>query len=68
MKSVSLFDALFHVVPWQMRRPAARDVTLLHDAEFRIMLHELRYPPIPVLYDPGTTSPGFPDADKHRSR
>jgi hypothetical protein len=46
MKLVSLFQALCHVVPWQVRRPAVRDVTLWHDAEFQIMLRELRYAPI----------------------
>jgi hypothetical protein len=34
---------LFNVVPWQLRRPAVREVTLLHDAELQIMLRELRY-------------------------
>ena len=46
MSTLGLLQALWHVVPWQLRRPAARDVTLLHDAEFQILLRELRYPPI----------------------
>jgi hypothetical protein len=68
MKSVSLFEALFHVVPWQIRRPVPRDVTLLHDAEFRILLHELRYPPVPALHDPDPTSIACREWDNHRKR
>jgi hypothetical protein len=49
MRSVSLLEALCHVVPWHIRRPVARDVVLFQDAEFRIMLHELRYPPFHSL-------------------
>ena len=45
MKPVSPFEALFHVVPWQIRRPVPRDVTLLHDADF--------------TYHPGPTSAGW---------
>jgi len=54
MSTVDLLQALWHVVAWQIRRPAAHDVRLLDDAEFQIMLRELRYPPIRRSHD--TTS------------
>jgi hypothetical protein len=50
MRPVSLVQALWLVVPWQMRRPVTRDVMLLQDAEFQILLRELRYPPIRRLH------------------
>ena len=46
MRLVSLFQALCHAVPSDVRRPTMEDTTLWHDAEFRIMLSELRYLPI----------------------
>jgi hypothetical protein len=55
------------VVPWQIRRPGAQDVTLLHDAEFQIMLRELRYPPIRGLYDASIKSVGSADR-RYRKR
>jgi hypothetical protein len=51
MIPVSLFQALCHVVPWQLRRPTARDATLWHDAEFQVLLCELRYRPKQGSYD-----------------
>jgi hypothetical protein len=61
MRPVSLVQALWLVVPWQMRRPVARDVTLLQDAEFQILLRELRYPPIWRLH--GTSMKTTASAD-----
>jgi hypothetical protein len=49
-----------------MRRPVTRDVTLLQDAEFQILLRELRYPPIRRLYRESCTA--FTDSDKDRKR
>lgn len=46
MRLGSLFQILCRVVPWQLRRPVPRDAMLWHDAEFQIMLRELRYLPI----------------------
>src|SRR6516164_10332464 len=43
MRPITLLHALSHVVPWHIHRPVARDVTLL-DAEFQLMLRELRCP------------------------
>ena len=60
MRPVSLLQALWQVVPWPIRRAGSQDVTLLHDAEFQIMLRELRYPPIRGLYDAGIKSAGAP--------
>jgi hypothetical protein len=54
MRSVSLVQALWLVVPWQMRRPVARDVALFQDAEFQILLRELRYPPVRRLHGTST--------------
>ena len=67
VRPVSLLQALWQVVRWQIRRPGAQDVTLLHDAEFQIMLRELRYPPIRGLYDASTKSVGSPDR-RYRKR
>jgi hypothetical protein len=67
VRPVSLIQALWQVVPWQIRRPGAQDVTLLHDAEFQIMLRELRYPPIRGLYDASITSVGSPER-RYRKR
>jgi hypothetical protein len=60
VSAASLFQVLWQVVPWQLRQPAARDVTLLHDAEFQIMLRELRYPPIRCSYAARLESTGSP--------
>ena len=46
MKRGMLLRALGRIVAWCRHVPAARDITLLRDAEFQIMLTELRYPPI----------------------
>jgi hypothetical protein len=68
MRAVSLFQALWRVVPWQIRRPVARDVTLLHDAEFQILLRELRYPPIRQLRDTSSRNVGSTSPDEDRKR
>jgi hypothetical protein len=65
---MSLLDALRHLVPWQIRRPALRDVALLHDAEFQIMLRELRYPPIRHVYDTSSGSAGSRHPEKYLKR
>jgi hypothetical protein len=68
MSVVSLFEALWQVVPWQIRPPVARDMTLLQNAEFQILLCELRYPPIRRLYESSVMSMGSTDPDKNRKR
>jgi hypothetical protein len=68
MRPHSLLEALWQVVPWQTRRPVARDVTLLHDAEFQIMLRELRYPPIRQLRDTSSRNVGSTGPEKDRKR
>jgi hypothetical protein len=68
MGPVSLFQALWLVVPWQMRRPVTRDVTLLQDAEFQILLRELRYPPIRLLDGTSVRSAASTDSDNDGRR
>ena len=67
MRPVSLLQALWQVAPWQIRRAGSQDLVLLHDAEFQIMLRELRYPPIRGLYDGGMQSVG-PPVRRYRKR
>ena len=54
----SLLRVLCQVVPWQMCAPAARDVTLFQDAEFQMLLRELRHAPMRGLYGVRFTHPG----------
>jgi hypothetical protein len=68
MGAVSLFQALWLVVPWQMRRPVTRDVTLLQDAEFQILLRELRYPAIRRLDGTSVRSAPSTHAENDRKR
>jgi hypothetical protein len=56
MSPSNLFGALCHVVPWQTRLPVRRDLSLLQDAEFQILLRGLRYPAIRSAYIINPTS------------
>jgi hypothetical protein len=49
MQPIRLIRALCNFVASRVRRRPALDITLLQDAEFQILLHELHYPRIPVL-------------------
>ena len=46
MRLVSLFRALSQAMPSRVHRTLVEDATLWQDAEFRIMLSELRYLPV----------------------
>jgi len=67
MRPVSLFQALWQVVPRQMRRPVVRDVTF-QNAEFQILLRELRYPPIRRLDELSVRSNCSRDPDRDPKR
>jgi hypothetical protein len=67
MSASKLFRALCYVVPWQTRVPVMRDLTLLQDAEFQILLRGLRYPAIRSAYIINPTSQvGSRGPNKHR--
>lgn len=67
MRPTSLFEALCQLVPWQRRRPATRDATLWHDAEFQILLGELRYRPTRRLYDSSAERRVLSGSRRHRN-
>ena len=68
MRLVSLFQAFCHAVPSQVHRPTVEDATLWHDAEFQMMMRELRYPPIRRSRDSRVRIAVYRDPGRHRNR
>jgi hypothetical protein len=68
MRLVSLIQVLYHVVRWRVRRPAMRDIMLWHDAEFQILLRELRYAPIRRSGDSKVRIAVYRDPHRRRNR
>jgi hypothetical protein len=68
MRFLSLLQVLCHVVPWRVRRRVVRDLMLWHDAEFQILLRELRYPPLRRSCDSRVRLALYRDPDRQRTR